>query len=48
MFWLKYIFLLTFFIINFVFTYIKISKISSAKYYQDKKERLPRKAREKY
>ena len=41
------IFSLIFFII-FFFTYIKLSKYSSAKYYQDNKERLQRKARERY
>ena len=30
------------------FTYIKMSKDSSAKYYQDNEERLQRKARERY
>ena len=33
---------------NFFFTYIKISKDSLAKYYQDKKERLQKKARARY
>ena len=31
-----------------IFTYIKMSKDSSAKYYQNNIERLPKKARERY
>ena len=40
-----------YFINNFFlifFTYIKVSKDSSAKYYQNDKERLQQKARERY
>ena len=40
-----------YFIKNFFlifFTYIKVSKDSSAKYYQNDKERLQQKARERY
>ena len=40
------IFLLIF-LMNFFLPYIKMSKNSSAKYYQDNKERLQRNARER-
>ena len=33
---------------NFSFTFIRMSKNSSAKYYQDNKETLQKKARERY
>ena len=36
------------FFIFFFFIYIKMPKHSSAKYYQENKERLEKKAREKY
>ena len=36
------------FFYNFSFTFIRMSKNSSAKYYQDNKETLQRKARERY
>ena len=36
------------FFIIFFFTYIKFPKDSSAKYYQNNKERLQKEAREKY
>ena len=45
---IKHIFLVKFFYNFFFFTYIKISKDLSAKYYQNNKERLQKKFHEKY
>ena len=41
-------FFVSFFFIIFFFIFIKISRESSANYYRDNKERLQKKAREKY